>query len=275
MIEKKWKKYLFLLLNAVLALIIVTPLLYCLSASFMTEAEIFSSKPKFLPNSFQNISNYQSALRIAPLFRFILNSGIVAISCTALQLITGALAGYAFGVLKFKGQKPLFFLFLATMMIPGNAIIIANYLTIATFSLNDTYWALILPFMTSAFCIFNMRQAFMSLPTELSESAKIDGCNSLQFFFRIGLPLTKPSLGSLGIYTFLGVWNQYLWPLLVTNTTKMRTVQIGLGMLRFADGNAFGPIMAGAVIVLVPSILVFVLGQKSLISGLTAGAVKG
>jgi sn-glycerol 3-phosphate transport system permease protein len=120
-----------------------------------------------------------------------------------------------------------------------------------------------------------MRQAFLSLPSELNESAKIDGCNSLQFYYRIGLPLTVPFLGSLGIYTFLSVWNQYMWPLLVTNTTGMRTVQIGLGMLRFADSNAFGPIMAGSIIVMIPSVAVFLLGQKSLIKGLTTGAVKG
>ena len=274
MIERKGSKYVFLVINLAIALIIVSPLLYCLSASFMTEAEIFSSRPKLFPNAI-HLQNYASALKIAPLFRFILNSAIVATACTMAQLLTGSLAGYSFGILKFKGQKVLFFLFLATMMIPGYAIVIANYLTVASFKLNDTYWALILPYMTSAFCIFNMRQAFMSLPSELNESAKIDGCNSLQFFIKVGLPLTKPFLGSLGIYTFLSVWNQYLWPLLVTNATLMRTIQIGLGMLRFSDGNAFGPIMAGTIIVLIPSIAVFLLGQRTLISGLTAGAVKG
>lgn len=274
MIDKPWKKYMFLIINIVLAAIIVFPLLYCLSGSFMTEAEIYSATPRLLPKSF-NGDNYAAALRMAPLFRFVINSTIVAVACTLAQLITGALAGYAFGLLKFKGQKQIFFLFLSTMMIPGYAIIIANYLTIANLALNDTFAALILPYTTSAFCIFNMRQAFMSLPSELNESAMIDGCNSFQFFVRIGLPLTTPFLGSLGIYTFLSVWNQYLWPLMVTNTTNMRTVQIGLGMLRFADANAFGPIMAGAIIVLIPSIVVFIIGQKSLINGLTAGAVKG
>lgn len=121
----------------------------------------------------------------------------------------------------------------------------------------------------------DMRQAYMSLPTVLREAAIIDGCNSFQFFLHIGLPLTVPFLGSLGIYTFLQVWNQYLWPLLVTNNIEMRTVQIGIGMLQNADAMAYGPVMAGTVMILVPSILVFIFGQKTLISGLTAGSVKG
>ncbi len=274
MIENKKSKYIFLILNIIIAFVIISPLLYALSASFMTEDQLFSYPPHILPPQIQ-LNNYKAALTMAPIYRFILNSTIIAIVCTVGQLFTGALAGYAFGVLKFKGQKVLFFLMLATMMIPGQAIILANYLTIANMGMIDSYWALILPYLTSAFCVFNMRQAFLQIPVELSESAKIDGCNSFQFFIKIGLPLTKPFLGSLGIYTFLQIWNQYLWPLLVTNTPNMRTVQIGLGMLKNADGNAFGPLMAGSIMILLPSVLVFIIGQKALISGLTAGAVKG
>ena len=257
-----------------IALVIISPLLYCLSASFLTEKQIFAKQ--ILPTSFYG-GNYVAALQQAPLFRFIMNSVIVAGSCTFLQLFTGSLAGYAFGCLKFKGQNAIFRVFLATMMIPGNAIIISNYLTVSGWGLikANTLWVLIVPYMTSAFCVFNMRQAYMSLPTELREAAIIDGCNSFQFFLHVGLPLTVPFLGSLGIYTFLQIWNQYLWPLLVTNSIGMRTVQIGIGMLQNADAMAYGPVMAGTVMILVPSILVFIFGQKTLISGLTAGSVKG
>lgn len=257
-----------------MALVIVSPLLYCLSASFLTEKEIFAKQ--ILPTSL-NGANYIAALKQAPLFRFILNSVIVAGSCTFLQLFTGSLAGYAFGCLKFKGQNAIFRIFLATMMIPGNAIIISNYLTVSNWGLirSNTLWPLIIPYMTSAFCVFNMRQAYKSLPNELGEAAKIDGCNSFQYFYQVAMPLTLPALGAAGIQTFLSVWNQYLWPLLVTNTVDCRTVQLGIGMLQNADGQAFGTIMAGTTIVMIPSLLVFVIGQKTLISGLTAGAVKG
>ena len=274
MIVRKSMKWLLFLINLAVSLLLVSPLLYALSASFMTEAELINYPPALIPSGL-HLQNYASALRMAPLFRFMFNSAVVSVACTAAQLVTGALAGYAFGVLKFKGQKALFFLMLATMMIPGQAIIIANYLTVVRMGLIDTFGSMILPYTASAFCIFNMRQAFLSLPRELNESAKIDGCNSLQFFVWIGLPLTKPFLGSLGIYTFLSVWNQYLWPLLVPNSVGMRTVQIGIGMLQNAEGNSYGPVMAAAIMILVPSILIFIIGQKSLISGLTAGAIKG
>ena len=160
-------------------------------------------------------------------------------------------------------------------MIPGNAIIISNYLTMIDFKMIDTYWAMILPYMTSAFCVFNMRQAYKSLPVELHEAAVIDGASSFQYLMNVGVPLTLPSLGAVGIQTFLSVWNQYLWPMLVTSKTPLRTVQIGIGMLNNSDAMAYGVIMAGTVVVMIPLVLVFMVGQKTLITGLTAGAVKG
>lgn len=267
-----WFRLLFTLMGLALAVVIVSPLLYCLNASFMSEKEIFASQ--IFPSTL-TLRNYETALRLAPLFRFIANSVVVVVTCTLAQLVTGSLAGYAFGCLRFKGSKVLFYVFLSTMMIPGNAIIIANYLTMADLKLLDSYWALILPYLTSAFCIFNMRQAYKSLPEELHEAASIDGCNSFQFLIHVGVPLTLPFLGALGIYTFLQIWNQYLWPLLVTNKKELRTVQIGIGMLQNAEGMDYGPVMAGTTMILLPSILVFVLGQRSLIAGLTSGAVKG
>lgn len=272
MTASKRSRAVLTIIGLLLAAIIVSPLVYCLSASFMTEQELYASQ--ILPTTI-NLDNYRAALKVAPIFTFIGNSVLVACVCTFLQLLTGSLSGYAFGCLEFKGRKLLFYIFLATMMIPGNAIIIANYLSIAQWKLLDSYWALILPYTTSAFCIFNMRQAYMSLPKEMQEAANIDGCNSFQFLTRVGVPLTMPFLGALGIYTFLQIWNQYLWPLLVTNSIELRTVQIGIGMLQNSDAMAYGPVMAGTTLILIPSVLVFVLGQKSLISGLTAGAVKG
>ena len=259
-------------LGWLLALIVVSPLVFCVLTSFMTEAELYASS--LWPASF-DFFNYRTSLSLAPLGQFMVNSLSVSTVCTLFQLLTGALAGYAFGLLKFKGQKVIFYFFLATMMIPGNAIIIANYLTMAQWKLLDTFYALVLPYLTSAFCIFNMRQAFKSLPQDLFEASVVDGCNSFLFFWRIGLPLTVPSLGALGVYTFLSVWNQYMWPLLVTNKVTLRTVQIGIGMLQNADGMAYGPVMAATTMILIPSVIIFALGQKTLLSGLTAGAVKG
>ena len=264
----------FFCTNLVMCLLIIMPILYAVCISLMPPDQIYEYPPPIIPDTLY-LDNYKTALKLAPIFRFIFNSFLVSAACTAGQLFTGALAGYAFSTLEFKGRTTLFFVMLATMMIPGQAIIIANYLTVSKMGLIDTYGALILPYLTSAFCVFNMRQAFLQLPTELNEAATMDGCTPFQFFIKIALPLVKPNLGALGVYTFLNVWNQYLWPLLVTDSKNLRTVQVGLGMLQNADSNAFGPIMAGVVMILIPSIAVFIFGQKQLIEGLTSGAVKG
>ena len=206
---------------------------------------------------------------------YYLNSIKVTVISTALQILVSALGAYGFTKIKWKGRDQLFLIYLATMMIPSQAIIIANYLTIADWGIRNTYAALILPNAAAAFAVFNMRQAFLTLPKEIHEAAEIDGCTNFKFLYTIGVPLIKPSLGALIIYVFLQSWNYYLWPLLVTDSVNMRTVQIGLGMLQGAEATDFRPVMAGAMVILIPSILVFIIGQKQMISGLTAGAVKG
>ncbi len=270
--NRKVMKVLFYAMNIVMALIIISPIVYCFNVSMMSMKEVFSGG--FWPKQF-TLENYKKALELAPFFTFIKNSLIVSGIVTAGQIITGALAAYAFSMMKFRGRNVLFLIMLATMMIPSQAIIIANYLTICDLGLKNTYMALVLPNVASAFAVFNMRQAFLQLPTEIKEAADIDGCGSFRFFYSIALPLAKPSMGALGIYTFLQSWNHYLWPLLITDTVDMRTVQIGLGMLQGAESTDFRPVMAGSMIILIPSILVFVLGQKQLIQGLTSGSVKG
>lgn len=259
-------------LNIIFAVIIIIPILYCFNVSMMDLKEVYGGRFWF---SKLSLENYEKAVQLAPFFTFIKNSLIVSVAITAGQVITGALAAYAFSMMEFKGKQALFMVMLATMMIPSQAIIIANYLTIAGWGLRNTYAALILPNVASAFAVFNMRQAFLGLPREIKEAADIDGCTNFKFFYTVALPLVKPSLGALIIYVFLQSWNYYLWPLLVTDSVDMRTVQIGLGMLTGAEATDFRPVMAGAMIILIPSILVFVIGQKQMISGLTSGAVKG
>lgn len=270
--NRKMFKVLFYGMNIILALIIISPIIYCFNVSMMSTKEVFAGG--FWPKQLM-LDNYKKALELAPFFTFIKNSLIVSGTITAGQIVTGALAAYAFSMMRFRGRNLLFMLMLATMMIPSQAVIIANYLTICGLGLKNTYQALILPNVATAFAVFNMRQAFLQLPAEIKEAADIDGCGNFKFFYSIGIPLIKPSMGALGIYTFLQSWNYYLWPLLVTDSVKMRTVQIGLGMLQGAESTDFRPVMAGSMIILVPSILAFVLGQKQLISGLTSGSVKG
>lgn len=267
-------KALVIILNIIFGTIVIIPVLYCFNASMMGKSELYAWPPKFFPKSY-NLINYKQALKLAPFNRFIWNSTLVSTLSMMGQLITGSLAAYAFSMFKFKGKNLIFLIMLSTMMIPGQAIIIANYLTISKWGINNSHLALILPNVATAFCIFNMRQAFLQLPMEIKEASLVDGCPHFKFFYKIALPLVKPSIGALGIYAFLQCWNSYLWPLLVTDSVKMRTVQIGLGMLQGAESTSFGPVMAGAMMVLIPSIAAFILGQKQLIEGLTSGAVKG
>jgi sn-glycerol 3-phosphate transport system permease protein len=260
--------------NIVVGLIIILPILYALSVTFMKPDQIFSLPPKLLPKSFF-LGNYKEVIETIPVFRFLFNSFIVSIAVTIGQIATSSLSAYAFSFYEFKGKKFLFIAIIATMMIPGEAIIISNYLTISSWKLLDSYTGLIVPYLTSAMGIFMMRQFYLTVPKELKEASVIDGCTSFQFLIRILMPISRPIMGSLGIYVFLSTWNQYMWPLLITSKANMRTVQIGISMLQSAEAQSFGMILAGIIIIIVPSIFIFIVGQKQLIDGMTSGAVKG
>ena len=261
-------------LNLPIFLIILVPLLYTLSISVMPPGEIYQNR--LIPSSV-NLSNYVNAFTNPNYHfpRFILNSFIVSTSVMLGQMVTCSLAAFAFSFLEFRGKRALFILILATMMVPGEATIIANYLTIAHWGYLDTYQALIMPYLTSAMGIFLLRQHYLAFAKELHEAARLDGCNNWRFLLSIVAPLSRPALGALGAYVFLNTWNQYMWPLLVTNTYKYRTVQIGISMLFDIDAQSLGLMMAGVVIVIVPSLSIFVFMQRQLINGLMAGAIKG
>ena len=191
------------------------------------------------------------------------------------QICLASMAAFSFSHFEYKGKQAIFMALLATMMIPTESLIISNYLTIGDLGLYDTYLAMILPSLASAMSIFFMRQAFMQVPRALYEVARMEGCGNLRYLFTMLLPLSKGSIGAICIYTFINAWNSYLWPLLVTNQTSMRTVQIGVGMLYDREAASYNMIMAGITIVLIPSVLVFVVGQKQILSGTLSGAIKG
>ncbi len=268
------RKALLYLLLTVVALIILFPLLYALAASFMTQDEIARYPPKFIPSGL-NLDNYRAVLERLPIPRYILNSFIVAASVMIAQLVTASLSAYAFAVREFRGRTALFMLFLATLMIPFEVTLIPNYQTISQWGLKDSYLGLIAPFVATGFGTFLLRQFFLSIPSELHDAATLDGCGSLRYLLTIVIPLSRPALGTLAVYSFLGTWNQYLWPLLVTDSRNMRTTQIGLNFLRNEESLSYNLIMAGVVLVLIPTIALLIVGQRQLIRGLTAGSVKG
>ena len=164
---------------------------------------------------------------------------------------------------------------MSTMMIPGEATIISNYLMVSGWQWLDSYKVLIVPYLTSAMGIFLFRQFFMTFPISLYESAKIDGCSNLKFIIRILLPLTKSAIGAMAVYTFINAWNMYMWPLLVTGSNDYRTVQIGISMLDSIDSQSISLMIAGVVMIILPSLSIFIIGQKQLIKGMFSGAVKG
>jgi ABC-type glycerol-3-phosphate transport system permease component len=268
------KKTLHYVLLAIAACIILAPFLYAVAVSFESTEETLAFPPVLIPSAL-HVANYGKALQTAPLLTFIFNSFAVSILVTVGQIITCSLAAYAFAFFEFPGKKVLFTLFLSTMMIPAESTIIPNYMIIRSLDWLNTYQGLAVPFMASAFGTFLLRQYFQTLPKEIYEAARMDGCSRLRFFFTMVLPLSKPALATLSVYTFLSTYNQYMWPLLITNSDSMRTVQIGLAMLQWDQGISWNTTMAGIVIVSLPTVVLLILGQKQLVKGLTAGSTKG
>ncbi|OUN01651.1 MAG: glycerol-3-phosphate ABC transporter permease [Firmicutes bacterium ZCTH02-B6] len=272
--RKFWQRlgvYLGLTLTAA---IILFPLYIAFSTSLKTPSQVFVQPYQWVPDPV-TWENYPRVFQLVPLGRFLWNSVVQSTMTTLGVLITSSLAAYAIVYINFPGRNLIFGLMLATMMVSGEVTIIPNYLTIHRLGWVDTFWGLSVPFMATGFGIFLLRQFFMQVPKELYEAATIDGASRLRYLLTILLPLSRPALGTLGVYTFLSTWNQYFWPLIVTNRTAMRTVQIGIAMLRDSEGDAWHSIMAGVTIVTVPAIVVFLLFQKQLIRGIVGGALKG
>ena len=240
----------------------------------MPSSELFNMDLNLLPKQ-PTLENFASALSKMPLGRFILNSFIVSLAITGGQIISCSLAAFAFSFLDFKGKDGLFMLIMATMMIPGEATIISNYLTVSSWQWLESYKVLIVPYLTSAMGIFLFRQFYQSFPISLYEAARMDGCSNLRFIVTILLPLSKPAIGAMAVYTFINAWNMFMWPLLVTSSENMRTVQIGISMLDSVDSKSLTMMIAGVVLIILPSISIFILGQKQLIKGMFNGAVKG
>lgn len=272
--KKRIRKTVLVCVNILFALFMLFQLLYSVSVSIMPGDELFTMDLNILPSN-PTFENYVRAFTQVPLVRFILNSFLVAGCITIGQIITCSLAAFAFSFLEFKGKNFLFMLVMATMMVPGEAVIISNYLTVSSMGILDTYIVLILPSLTSAMGIFLFRQFYMTFPISLYESAKLDGCGNLRFIVKILIPLTKSAIGAMAVYTFINAWNMYMWPLLVTGSEEMRTVQIGISMLNSVDAQSITLMMAGVVAIIIPSMVIFIVGQKQLISGMFSGAVKG
>lgn len=273
-IKKRSKKKLWVVLNAVLSFFILFPLIYAICLAFMPSSELFSMEMNLWPQH-PTLYNFSQAVTKVPLTRFILNSFIVAGTITLGQIFSCAMAAFSFTFLQFRGKKLLFLLVMATMMIPGEATILSNYLTVGRWGWLDTYAVLIVPYLTGAMGIFLFRQFFKTFPYAVYEAAKMDGCSDFRFLWTILMPLSKSAVGAMSVYSFVNAWNMFMWPLLVTGSDRMRTVQIGIAMLDSVESQAILTMIAGVVLIILPSISIFIVGQKQLVKGLFSGAVKG
>ena len=272
---QRHQRFLATLVLCLPALAHLFPILYMLSLSFKSATEVFEYPPNLIPAAF-DFANYVTAIKAAPLARFLLNSLIVSLSVTALQLVTSILAAFALARIEFPGKKFFLAVILATMMVPGEVTILPNYLTIARLGWLDTYRSMIVPSAASGFGVFLLYQFFRTIPTELEEAVRVDGGSRFRFLWQFVVPLSMPAIVAFGVYAFVATWNQYLWPLVVTQTTEMRTVQIALGMFRSEnEASSWGVIMAATAILVAPSILLFVATQKQFVRGIMMSGIKG
>jgi multiple sugar transport system permease protein len=264
-----------LLLHAALlagVLAMAAPYLWMVTTSLKPLAQTFSP-PHLVPVWFR-WENYAAAWEAAPFGRYYVNSALMAVCISLGQVLTGALAGYAFDRLQFPLKEPLFLLFLGTMMIPFHLLLIPSYLLIQWLGWLNTYAALIVPRLVSPFAIFLMRQFFRTLPRQLDEAAMIDGCGPLQVLFRILLPLSRPAAAAVGLFAFLFAWNDFLWPLLVTTRPEMLTIQVGLATFAGKYGTHWVHLMAGTVTATLPVLVIFVITQRWIIQALSMGGLK-
>ena len=263
------------------SLLSIFPFIWLLSTSLKGAGEnIFAYPPTIIPKDF-TFANYIGVWHKVDLMRYFINSMIVAGGTVLLNLILSSLAGYPLARMEFKGKKIVFFAILATIMVPFQAIMLPVYLITLKLhmvdSVNDTmgFIGLIMPFAVSAFGIFLMRQAFMAIPKEMEEAAIVDGCNVFQVFWKVLLPMVKPSLAVLAIFTFIGSWGEFLWPSIVLTKETMYTLPVGVNNLQGMFSSNWRFIAAGAIISTIPIIIFFLSMQKYFISGENEGAVKG
>jgi len=254
-------------------IIAILPFLYVVSTSLKDTASLFSYPPEWIPSE-PTLTNFKTLLEEHPFFRWTLNSLVVASAVTIIKVIFDSMAGYAFAKMSFPGRDVLFLVVLMTLMVPFAATLIPLFIIVRNLNLTNTYPGLILPALASPIGIFMMRQFIESLPNDLENAARLDGCSEFQIFRRVILPLMKPGLVVLGLFTFMTQWTSYLWPLVISTREDMLTLTVGVQSLRSLFSIDWGVLSAGAVLSMLPLILVFLFLQRYFIAGSIAGALK-
>jgi ABC-type glycerol-3-phosphate transport system permease component len=272
--RKRMALFIRLLFLAVIGVTMAFPFLWMLSTSVKGESEVFSSGLSLVPKRV-HFGNYTEVLHQVPFGRYYLNSVIVSASITAGQVLTSAMAAFAFARLRWTGRDRIFLCYLGTLMVPGVVLMIPDFILLSKLRLIDSYAGLILPSMFSAYGTFLLRQFFLTIPRDLEDAARIDGCGYWGIFTQVAIPLSLPGLATLAIFTFLGSWQSFFWPLVITYTEDLKTLPVGLSYFNRFYGTQYTLLMAGSTMMLVPIVAVFLAGQRYFISGIRLGALKG
>jgi multiple sugar transport system permease protein len=252
----------------------LVPFLWMVSTSFKSDGEIFAYPPIWIPETIL-WQNYPKVLELLPFKRYLINTTFVATTVTILEVATSSLAAFAFARLPFPGRDRLFLVYLGTLMVPGQVTIIPNFLLMSWFGWTNSYLALIIPAAFTAFGTFLLRQFFLSIPVELEQAARIDGCGYFGIYRHIILPLSGPALATLTIFVFMTQWNAFLWPLIVTNSDNYRTLTVGLSYFRDEYSTQFNYLMAGTVMNVIPILVVFAFLQRYFVRGIALTGLTG
>jgi multiple sugar transport system permease protein len=257
------------------ALLFLGPLVYAVSTSLKPADEVFTPAPHLFGSQIR-WQNYADAFTFAPFGRYFLNSLFVAVAGTLVVVVASSMSAYAFARLKFRGREQLFVLFLGTLMVPQEVLIVPMYWLMQSLGWVDSYWALILPWAFTAFGTFLLRQFFLTVPAELEEAARVDGCGPFRAFLRIMLPLARPAIAVLTVFTFISFWGSFLWPLIIINSVGDKgTVPLGLAQFVGQQGTQWNLMMAASVMAMIPTVLLVVLLQKHLVRGLLVTGLGG
>ena len=258
----------------IMVAIFAMPFIWMISTSLKTLGETMVFPPKWIPDELI-WENFVSAWNSGPFLQYFINSVLVSVGILIFQFITVIPAAYAFARYEFRFKNVLFSLVMVTMMIPAQLIFLPVFLNLSDWGLLDTLWGLILPFATSAFGIFMLRQTFKQVPEELLEAARLDNSTDFKIMMKIMVPMAKPTLITLGLFNFITHWNDYFWPLVMTTTEKARTLPVGIAQLRQVDGGvAWNILMAGNVILVIPILIIFFFAQRHIIRAFTYTGVK-
>lgn len=269
----RWRAVRFLLIAAG-AIVMFFPFAWMVSTSLTTDTELFAVPPRLIPDPVDG-SAYGRVLETFPLARWLLNSLFITVSVTLLQVVTSAMAAYAFSRLRFRGRNVLFGVYIATLMVPFQVLVVPLFVEIRYLGMLDSYPALIVPEVAMPFGVFLLRQAFLSLPRELEEAAFVDGAGHVRVFLRIVLPLAKPAVATVAVFAFMGSWNNFLWPLVVINSPRLMTLPLGLSTMSDRFVTDWNLVLAGATISVLPILAVFLFAQRYVIQGFAMSGLKG